>query len=136
MTNSQRMRAHGRKAPGPPPTASCASGGALILQGAYTEKEPGSFRGGVEVFGAKDQPSFRERCLLPLYAHVSYPLEGQPLAYPAVQKSGAAANVAVAAMPSLVVELTYDRKGSAKAWCGSPAAGSAFIAKASLAAGA
>jgi hypothetical protein len=41
-----------------------------------------------------------------------------------------------AAMPSIVVELTYDRKGSAKAWCGSLAAGSAFIAKASLAAGA
>jgi hypothetical protein len=42
----------------------------------------------------------------------------------------------VAAMSSVVVELTYDRKGSAKAWCGSLAAGSAFIAKASLAAGA
>ena len=45
-------------------------------------------------------------------------------------------NATVAAMPSVVVELTYDRKGSAKAWCGSLAAGSAFIAKASLAAGA
>jgi hypothetical protein len=45
-------------------------------------------------------------------------------------------NAIVAAMPSVVVELTYDRKGSAKAWCGSLAAGSAFIAKASLAAGA
>ena len=41
-----------------------------------------------------------------------------------------------AAMPSVVVELTHDRKGSAKAWCSSLAAGSAFIAKASLAAGA
>jgi hypothetical protein len=41
-----------------------------------------------------------------------------------------------AAMPSVVVELTYDRKGSGKAWCCSLAAGSAFIAKASLAAGA
>ena len=38
----------------PPPTASCASGGALILQGAYTEKEPGSFRDAVEAFGAMD----------------------------------------------------------------------------------
>jgi hypothetical protein len=45
-------------------------------------------------------------------------------------------NTTVAAMPSVVVELTYDRKGSAKAWCSSLAAGSAFIAKASLAAGA
>jgi hypothetical protein len=27
-------------------------------------------------------------------------------------------NAIVAAMPSVVVELTYDRKGSAKAWCG------------------
>lgn len=45
-------------------------------------------------------------------------------------------NAIVAAMASVVVELTYDRKRSAKAWCGSLAAGSAFIAKASLAAGA
>jgi hypothetical protein len=44
-------------------------------------------------------------------------------------------NAIVAAMPSVLVELTYDRKGFAKAWCGS-LAGSAFIAKASLAAGA
>jgi len=44
--------------------------------------------------------------------------------------------VSRAAMPSVVVELTHDRKGSAKAWCSSLAAGSAFIAKASLAAGA
>src|SRR5580692_11034848 len=28
----RRLVAHRRKAPGPPPTASCASGGALILQ--------------------------------------------------------------------------------------------------------
>jgi hypothetical protein len=38
----------------------------------------------------------------------------------------------VATMPSIVVELTHDRKGSAKGWSGSPAGGSAFVAEAWL----
>src|SRR6202011_57115 len=56
-------------------------------------------------------PRFELRAvLLPLYAHLSRPLwTGQPLAYPAVQKSGAAAENDACA--GEVFEVSLDRGG-------------------------